>query len=179
MRTWIILLRGINVGGKNAVPMKELRELLENTGFFDVRTYIQSGNIVLRSEFDAADAVAGTVSAALLARFGLDVRTFALAPDRLEAALDANPFPSDAGKALHLMFLDSSPSPDELDRLREALPDNEQVERRGDVLYVYTPDGFGRSVVAAKLGRFVKTGMTARNLNSVHAIAEMARETRA
>lgn len=175
MRTWIVLLRGVNVGGKHVLPMRQLRELLDGTGFSDVRTYIQSGNIILRSDHDRAEQVGGAVTAAITREFDFDIRSFVLGPDQLKTAIDANPFPGAAGKALHLMFLDALPEPVDLDRLREVLPDNETVELRGDVLYVHTPDGFGRAVVAARLGRFVKVGMTARNLNSVLKIAEMVR----
>lgn len=175
MQTWIVLLRGINVGGKHVVPMKRLRELLEEAGFSDVRTYIQSGNCVFGSDLPERDRVADMVSGAIEAEFGFRPSAFALTLKELDAAIAANPFPADAGKALHLMFLDGSPADADLDGLRAIAPGNEAAEIRGDVVYVHTPDGFGRSMMAQKLSRFVKADMTARNLNTVLKLAEMAR----
>ncbi|MAS08378.1 MAG: hypothetical protein CL534_27305 [Ahrensia sp.] len=176
MAIWIVLLRGINVGGKHVVPMKRLRELLEESGFSDVRTYIQSGNCVFGSDETDAGNVGQTIAGTIEREFGFRPSVFALTLDDLDAAIAANPFPADAGKALHLMFLDGAPADADLDGLRAIAPENEAAKIRGNVLYVYTPDGFGRSVMAQKLDRFVKADKTARNLNTVLKLAEMARE---
>ena len=175
MTVWIVLLRGINVGGNHIVPMKRLRELLEESGFSGVQTYIQSGNCVFGSDETDADEVAQAVAGAIDREFGFRPSVFALTLEHLEAALEANRFPADAGKALHLIFLDSTPAGADVDELRAIAPDNEAAEIRGNILYVYTPDGFGRSVIAQKLDRFIKADKTARNLNTVHKLAEMAR----
>ena len=175
MAIWIVLLRGINVGGKHVVPMKRLRELLEESGFSDVRTYIQSGNCVFGSDETDAGNVGQTIAGTIEREFGFRPSVFALTLDDLDAAIAANPFPADAGKALHLIFLDSTPADADLDELRVIAPDNEAAEIRGNILYVYTPDGFGRSLIAQKLDRFIKADKTARNLNTVHKLAEMAR----
>ncbi|WP_425418605.1 DUF1697 domain-containing protein [Oricola indica] len=175
MTVWIVLLRGINVGGKHIVPMKRLRELLEESGFSGAQTYIQSGNCVFGSDETDAGNVAQAVAGAIEGEFGFRPSVFALTLEHLEAAIDANPFPANAGKTLHLIFLDSTPADADLDELRAIAPDNEAAEIRGNILYVYTPDGFGRSVIAQKLDRFIKVDKTARNLNTVHKLAEMAR----
>jgi len=175
MATWIVLLRGINVGGKHVVPMKRLRELLDKAGFSDVQTYIQSGNCVFGADERDAGKVAQIVADAIEGEFGFKPSVFALTLAELDAAIAANPFPSDAGKALHLMFLDGEPIDADLDGLRAIAPENEAAEIRGNILYVYTLDGFGRSVMAQKLDRFVKANKTARNLNTVLKLVEMAR----
>ena len=175
MTIWIVLLRGINVGGKHVVPMKRLREMLEESGFSGVQTYIQSGNCVFGSDETDADKVARTVASAIEGGFGFRPSAFALTLRDLDAAIEANPFPADAGKALHMIFMESTPADTDLDGLRAIASDNEAAEIKGNTLYIYTPDGFGRSVMAQKLDRFIKADKTARNLNTVLKLAEMAR----
>ena len=93
LTTYLVLLRGINVGGKNKVPMGELRELLADLGFENVRTYIQSGNVILQSDLKAA-TVARKIEKALPERFKLDtelIRVLVLSRAELEAAIDKRP----------------------------------------------------------------------------------------
>jgi len=93
MSTYLVLLRGINVGGKNKVPMADLRECLEELGFSDVSTYIASGNVILDSD-KRADEVAAQIEAALPARFRLDselIRVLVLSHDQLRAVVDDKP----------------------------------------------------------------------------------------
>lgn len=177
MTVWIALLRGINVGGKHIVPMKRLRELLEGAGFSDVRTYIQSGNCVFVAPSMDRGSVAATVSGLIEGEFGFKPSTFVLTPQELQAALDANPFPADEPKAVHLHFLDGPPKKADLDGLREIAQPGEDCALIGEVLYLYLPRGAGRSPLAQKLGQFVKADMTARNIASVRKIAELAADT--
>lgn len=93
VETFLILLRGINVGGKNKVPMAALKECLEGLGFFDVSTFIASGNVVLTSDRQA-DEIAAQIEAALPKAFDLDseiVKVLVLTRDQLQAAVDARP----------------------------------------------------------------------------------------
>ena len=93
LTTYLVLFRGINVGGKNKVPMAELKALLTELGFQDVRTYIQSGNAILRSEL-TAEAIARKIEKALPTRFKLDtelIRVLVLARADFEAAIDDRP----------------------------------------------------------------------------------------
>jgi len=93
MKTYVVLLRGINVGGKNKVPMAELRRCLEGLGFANVTTYIASGNVILDSERDPEDIRRG-IEAALPGQFRLDVeliKVLVLSCDQLQAVVDAKP----------------------------------------------------------------------------------------
>jgi uncharacterized protein (DUF1697 family) len=114
--TCIVLLRGINVGGNNRVPMAELRDLLTSLGARNVATYLQSGQAVV--DVDDADAVdvgglAARVEAALTERLGLQVRALVRTADELEAVVAANPYPERVAtpKQLHVVFLDAAPDP--------------------------------------------------------------------
>lgn len=93
MRTYVILLRGINVGGKNRVPMGELRACLEELGFAEVRTYIASGNVILRSSVGATE-VRELIEAELPRRFKLDaelIKVLVLTPAKLRSVVDGRP----------------------------------------------------------------------------------------
>jgi len=93
MSTYVVLLRGINVGGKNKVPMAALRECLAELGFSNVSTYIASGNVILDS-YESPDEIATRVEAALPARFRLDdevIRALVLSHDQLKAVIDNKP----------------------------------------------------------------------------------------
>src|SRR5690242_7668698 len=96
MPTWVSLLRGVNLGARNQVSMPALRTALEADGFADVRTYVQSGNVVARSAHRSPAAVGSAVAAAVRREFGLDVPVVVRSPAELRAVLDWNPFPEDA-----------------------------------------------------------------------------------
>jgi len=176
MADWIVLLRGINIGGRHIVPMAKLRQMLEDAGFSDIKTYIQSGNCVFRSKITERERIADTVSGLIEDEFGFRPTSFVLTPDELEAVLAANPFPADEPKFVHFLFLAGPPEKADFDGLREVALPGEDFTLIGTVLYLFLPHGAGRSPVAQKLGRFVKAEMTGRNIASVRKIAEMARE---
>src|SRR5215472_10405774 len=110
-RTWIALFRGVNVGGRNLLPMKALVALLAGEGLDEVRTYIQSGNVVFRGAGSAA-AIAERILAAVAARFGFRPHLLLLSAADLERAASANPYPEACAtpQYLHLWFLVEAPT---------------------------------------------------------------------
>ena len=172
MTTWIVLLRGVNVGGHRKLPMAALRELLAEVGFENVRTYIQSGNIVLDSPDGDRDSVANSVRDAIEGHFGFAPHTFVLDVDAFDAAIAANPFPGGEKdpKAVHFFFLAQPDPTADLDGLRELATQGEEFAFIERVLYVHTPNGFGRSKLVERLPRFIGTDTTARNYRSIKAI---------
>ncbi|HEY9117206.1 MAG TPA: DUF1697 domain-containing protein [Roseivirga sp.] len=170
MTTWIALLRGINVGGNHIVPMKELKALMENNGFQNVRTYIQSGNVVCDYPTPPNTEIGDLIES----RFGFNPSTFILSAQQLKHTANCNPFPKDIGKAVHFFFLESLP--DQIDyALLESLKSESEAYRLIDnVFYVYAPDGIGKSKMVDKIGKaFSKTNMTARNLNTINKLLQM------
>ena len=105
--TWIALLRGVNVGGNNSLPMKGLRELLEGLGHTNVATYIQSGNCVFQSKSASAAKISEGIAAAIKSGFGFKPAVITLSLKELDAALEDNPFPqgSDDLKSVYVFFL--------------------------------------------------------------------------
>ena len=172
MATWIVLLRGVNVGGRHKLPMAALRELHAEAGFENVRTYIQSGNIVLDSADGDRDSVARSVQRAIEERFGFAPHTFVLDVDAFDAAIAANPFSQgdEDPKAIHFFFLAEPDPTADLDGLRDLATQGEEFVLTGEVLYLHTPNGFGRSKLVERLHRFIGAETTARNHRSVMAI---------
>ncbi len=98
MQTWIALLRGVNVGGKNKLPMKALVAELEALGFVDVQTYIQSGNVVFRRPSTAtAASIASSIATGIKMKFGFQPSVMVLSKEELAAAAKSNPFPEAEG----------------------------------------------------------------------------------
>ena len=171
----VILLRGINVGGKAKLPMAQLREIAEGIGLADVQTYIQSGNLVATASVAPA-TVAEQLRAAIEKATGLDVPIIVRTVTQWRDVIDANPFPGAAsiGTTLHVTFLDGA-APDELVGFDAAEFAPEEFAVVGSELYLHLPDGMGRSKLAVKLHRLpgASTG-TARNWNTVRKLAELA-----
>lgn len=176
MNTYIALLRGINVGGKNPLPMKQLTLLLEELQAEGVRTYIQSGNVVFRHRTTDVAALAGGISAQIKKRFGFEPHVLLLTLSELEAAIRNNPFPeaeSNPG-TLHFGFLSSTPRTPDLGKLAELKTDSEQFQLIDRVFYLYAPDGVGRSRLAANSERLLGVPMTDRNWNTVRKLKQLA-----
>lgn len=171
---YILLFRGINVGGNKPVRMDALKQALTHAGFGSVATYIQSGNVVLTSD-QGVGAIAAKVEALFSETFGFGSRPTVRSVKEWEAVIDGNPFRAELtdGRQEHAVFLDAAPAPDAVDRLK-GIASTEQMSLGTGVLYLYTPDGFGRSKVAEMLDRVLKVPLTARNWNTVLKLQEMA-----
>ena len=177
MTTSIALFRGINVGGKNILPMHDLRGLLQDLGCEDVRTYIQSGNAVFRHS-ESTSRIEERIRKAILTSHGFEPAVLLLTADRLEKAVRSNPFPegeSDPSK-LHLFFLAGAPKSPDSDAIDSIRADSERFSVIGGVAYLHAPDGIARSKLAARVERVVGVAATARNWRSVTKILEMARK---
>lgn len=176
MKTYIALFRGINVAGKNMLPMKELVALLENLGMQGVRTYIQSGNVIFRSEAADTAQLAGKISAAIRKSHGFEPQVLFLDPAALDKVIKENPYPEAeaAPSTLHVIFLAATPPKPDLDALEKIRSESERFHLARDVLYLHAPDGVGRSKLAASMERLLGVPTTNRNWNTVLKLTEMA-----
>ncbi|MEV6496708.1 DUF1697 domain-containing protein [Streptomyces prunicolor] len=176
--TYAALLRGINVGGNKKLPMAELRTLLEGLGHDDVRTYLQSGQAVFASGHGDEESLAAELAQAIEKRFGFTVDVIVRDHAYLQAIADNCPFPATEleGKQLHVTYYSAEPGEDrfaEVDR-SAYLPEEFRLGDRA--LYLYAPDGLGRSKLAVGLSRpRLNKGLiaTTRNWNTVVKLAEM------
>jgi len=175
MTTYIALLRGINVGGNNILPMQELRRLLEDVGCSDVRTYIQSGNAVFRHRAAAA-ALTRQIRAAIASAKGFDPALLLLKRDALARAAKANPFPeaeSDPSK-LHLFFLLERPKQPDLEAATQLAAKDERFDLKGTTFYLHAPSGIARSKLATKVDKCLGVAGTGRNWRTVQKLLALA-----
>ncbi len=178
MKTYIALFRGINVGGKNALPMKELVAILEDLGAQNVKTYIQSGNAVFVSPEKDASQLSNMISREIKKRRGFEPHVLLLDLEDIERAIKKNPFPDAATdpKALHAGFLASAPEEPDLEALESIKSNGERFYLIDKVFYLHAPEGIGRSKLAANAEKLLGVPMTDRNWRTVCKIREMTRK---
>lgn len=174
--TWIVLLRGINVGGANRLAMADLRKLMTRLGHTGISTYIQSGNVVVTSSGSDRAAMAAEICGGIRASFDLAVSAVLRTPDELRAALAANPFPAEPdGTKVLIMFLSGVPSSDDVARLEPDRFVPDRFELLGSELYGHYPNGAGRSKMTLDyFEKRLKVRGTARNLNTVAKLIELS-----
>jgi uncharacterized protein (DUF1697 family) len=156
--THVALLRGINLGGHNKVAMADLREVVSSLGHADVATYIQSGNVVFSTERPDTAALAAELEQAIAAALGVAPRVVVLSREELAQVARDNPYSAEPNpKAVHAIFLTDDPGPEISERTAAA---QELVAQQGSrdtaqvvgrVIFLHTPDGYGRSDLAATL----------------------------
>jgi len=178
MKTYIALFRGINVGGNNILPMKELVAHLENLGSHRVKTFIQSGNAVFQNKEASASELSNRISAAIKESHGFEPQVFLMDLVEMENAIASNPFPEAESepKTLHLYFLASTPKNPDLKTLDSIKRDSERFNLTDKVFYLHAPDGIGRSKLAARVEKMLGVAVTARNWRSVCNIMAMAKQ---
>ena len=179
MNIWIALLRGINVGGKNVLKMRDLVAVLEVVGCSDVRTHIQSGNAVFRSAESDATILRTMIENAIRERRGIEARALVLGVEELKEAMDSNPFPQaeDEPSKLHLFFLSEPPQSPDIESINVLKADSELFVLTDKVFYLHAPDGIGRSKLAARVENLLGVDATARNWRTVSKVGEMAQAT--
>lgn len=176
MAGFIALLRGINVGGRSKVPMAELRALCEKLGWGEVRTYIQSGNVVFEASGEAP-ALEAALEKALSAHFGFAPAVIVRSAGRLKALAAANPFPEESktepGRVLIGLSKDK-PKAGVADAIRLKAAAAERVEEAGGALWFHYPAGVGSSKLTPTLiDRAVGSPLTARNWRTISKLREM------
>jgi uncharacterized protein (DUF1697 family) len=166
MAVYVALLRAVNVGGVS-LPMAELKAICEGLGFTDVATYIQSGNVLVRSDA-LEDTVARRLDEALAKRLGKAPGVMIRSAAELRAIVDDAPFPQAPPNFLLVHVFSDPPSADALEAM--VAPGGEQAQLSGREIYVYYPDGSGRSKLKLPA---LKPG-TSRNLNTIRKLADLA-----
>lgn len=161
----IALLRGVNLGPRNRIAMPALRELLTGAGFEDVRTYVQSGNVVLSSE-TPSEQLESECERLIAERFGLDIDVIVRTRDELAAVIRRNPLGDVAGdpKRYQVSFLQAAPDPEDVERLSALAVGAERLVAIERELYAWHPEGVARSRLWAGLAdRRLGVKATARN----------------
>ena len=180
MPTAIALLRGINVGATRSLPMERLRELCEQVGMHDPRTYIQSGNVIFEAAKKDLSGLAKNLEAAIEADRGFRPSVVVRTRDELAAAIEGNPFAARAKfepAKLLVMFLKSKPAAGAQHALDGVKRGAEQMRLVGRELFIEFPDGIGRSKLAlAAVEKALGVPATGRNWNTLLNLLAMADE---
>lgn len=176
MITYVAFFRGINVGGHNRLPMKELVVALESTGARKVRTSIQSGNAVFESAEENLSHLSRQLALEVDKRCGFTPHVLILTLESLAEAIAGNPFPEAVSdpKGLHLGFLSSPPENPNLAKLAALKTASERFQLTGKVFYLHAPEGVGRSKLAANAEKLLGVTLTDRNWQTVCKVMEMA-----
>jgi uncharacterized protein (DUF1697 family) len=178
MKTWVALLRGINVGGARLLPMKELVATLNDAEFRAVRTYIQSGNVVFQTSKGSARSIGTQIARLIERRFGFEAPVMVLSDTELSDAISNNPFLQAIAepRTLHACLLSETPKHPDLESLTKLKSAKEAFALRGKVFYLHTPDGTGNSKLAAKVERALGVDTTCRNWRTLTQLLDMCRE---
>ena len=167
MGIYIALLRGINVGGTGILPMKDLAGICKGLGLQEVRTYIQSGNVIFTSD-QSEEIVRSRLETALEERMGKKIAVMVRTPAEMRSILSHNPFPNEDPARVAVAFLAEQPPKDLVKKV--LAPGGEKVKPGKREIYVYYPDGMGRSKLKLPLDY---TAVTVRNVNTVAKLVAM------
>lgn len=176
MPTCIAFFRGINMGGRNKLPMKELVELFDQLGVHGARATLQSGNVAFRCSRPQRPEIGRRITAAIQRQYGFEPRVIVLTVQELEHAVAANPF-MDARKDpanLHLFFLDDLPADPDLERIERLKRGSERWKLDRKVFYLHAPDGLETSELPQALEEALGTGAIGRNWQAVTKTLELA-----
>ncbi len=175
-QTLVALLRGVNVGGRNALPMANLRAMAEQLGFAPVSTYLQSGNLVFGAPNGPTAPIVSALERAIGHALGREARILLRSADELAQLVAGNPFTIEHADSagLHVTFLSSAPDPGRVRALPTATGgDDYRVSTRE--IYLRCPTGYGRTTLNnAFWERWLGVGATTRNWKTVTALAQLA-----
>ncbi len=177
MTAIICLLRGVNVGGHNMIKMDALRALCESLGHCSVQTYVQSGNVVFQTSERDPIKIGAKIEAAIEKKLGFRPDVILRTAAEMSEVIARSPFAKRKGiepNKLIVTFLADEPSAEVKAAVLGLKPDPEEIQMRERELYIYFPEGSGRSKLVPVLSRVLKNKGTARNWNTVVKLLEMA-----
>lgn len=180
MNTYISMLRGINVSGQNMIKMGDLKSLYESLGFLNVRTYLQSGNVVFDSPASDYLELSNTIAAQIKQTLGFTIPVFIRSGDDFGWVLANNPFINDRHEDLTRMYVTFLFQKVDVDKIKNlAAPANvtDEFIFGENEIYLFCPDGYGRTKLNNNFfEKKLNTPATTRNWNTVNALYQMTRE---
>ncbi len=182
MPVYISMLRGINVGGHKRVKMDLLRKSFEDLGFEQVKTYIQSGNVIFSGKKLSTAALCRKIEAKILDDFGFSVSVISRTQDEMEKAIRNNPFLKERGidqEKLHVVFLSDAPEPAALQKMQAFITAPDQSRCSGNEIYFYLPNGVSQSSLwKTPWERALSVVTTMRNWKTVNSVYQMCLDCR-
>jgi uncharacterized protein (DUF1697 family) len=180
MKTYIALLRGINVGGHRKIPMADLRDMLTKIGFKNVKTYIQSGNVCLQSDERNPLAMEQLIKKAIKDKFDFDVPVLVRTKEQLNTIFNRCPFPKDEKEKSYFAILNASPTEEYIAEASKKTYENEYYQIIDDCLYFYCANGYGRAKFSLALfEKKLAVQATARNYKTMLKLISLATESEA
>ena len=177
MKTYIALLKGINVGGHKKVPMADLRELLTKSGFENVQTYIQSGNVILQSSKSDISVIEKNIQESIMDHFGFEISVLVKTRSDLKRIFNDSPFSEEKKKASYFMLLRNTPEDDLVKVASEKVYEGEEYKILKDCIYFFCEKGFGQAKFNANFfERKLKIFVTARNYNTMVKLLSLSEE---
>ena len=180
MTVAVSLLRGINVGGRNKIRMADLRELYRDLGLTDVRSLLQSGNVLFETSATDLAGVGRELEAAIRADFGLDILIILRSSDDFDGIFSRHRFSAAQllePRKIAVVFLSDLADSAAVDQLRESNPGREIIQADGRELYIYYTDGMARSKLdSSRIERALGLHSTARNWNTCNRISKLLAE---
>lgn len=176
--TYVALLRGINLGGHKIVKMDRLRKTFEELGFEDVKTYIQSGNVVFKASAQAPENLAKRIEEKVLRQFGFAVPVVVKTSDEIGDVIRNNPLVKEKGidlSKLHVTFLSGAPEKSALKVLEAIAAGPDQFRGSGAAIYLHCPNGYHETKLGNNvLEKMLKVGATTRNWKTVNQLYVMS-----
>jgi len=180
MPVYIAMLRGINIGPHKRMKMERLRACCERLGFVDVKTYIQSGNVVFRAPKLSPAALSKKLGGGIVKEFGFSAEVISRSREEMKEIIDDNPFMKERGidaSKLHVAFLSESASAAALKKLQELTLAPDRTHSSAKEIYFYFPNGVsGSSLWKHPLDRVLSLPVTMRNWKTVTTLYRMAME---
>lgn len=177
MQTYIALLRGINVSGHKKIPMAELRELLTNSGFKNVQTYIQSGNVIFQSSEKSTQKLELKIHNAIKKRFGFEVPILVVNREYLKQVFDDCPFPEEKKVNSYFTLLYTIPDENLISEVSKITYPNEEFIITNNCIYFYCSTGYGKAKYNNNFfERKLKTTATARNYKTMVKLLSLCAE---
>jgi len=177
MPTRIALLRSVNVLGKNMIKMPELALAFEKAGFRNIRTYIQSGNVIFETGEDSGEVLATKIRELITKKFGLTIQAVVITPQELAGIVAQNPFVKKPGIDLskqHVTFLDREADPEKAEKLLTYNYPPDEIILGNRAVYVHCPDGYGRTKYHNNfIEKKLAANATSRNWNTCLKLLEM------
>ncbi len=178
MKTYISLLRGINVSGQKKITMDDLKKLYESLGFKKVQTYIQSGNVVFQSTEADGSAVIQKIEKKITKVYGFEVSVLIRTPEELQQVIARNPFTKQESEKSYVTFLSGVPVQVPMDEINKAKNSSEKYKIVGKEVYFYCPTGYGKTKLSNNFfEKKLKLSATTRNRNTVNKLLEIAEST--
>lgn len=178
MKTYIALLRGINVSGHKIILMTDLKDLFEKIGFANIKTYIQSGNVVFKTKKSSMEWIRKNIEQNLFSRFGFEVKVIVKSLFELCEILDHNPFPENKLKdkeKIYLSLLSQIPEKEKINELEKFNKGPDEFNYINGVVYILCRNGYGKSLLSnTNIEKKLKVFSTTRNLDTMKKLYELA-----